>query len=81
MNEMMIAAQAKLDTQLFQLSRYIEERVADEGGLETVEVIALVGVMVALLVAVMKVFQKDNTVGTQALGKLTQWINSLGTSA
>ena len=81
MNEMMIAAAAQIDTQLFQLSRYFEQRVADEGGLETVEVIALVGVMVALLVSVMKVFGKDSTVGTQALAKLTQWINSLGTSA
>ena len=81
MNEVTIEMSAWMQTQLFQLSSYIEQQVADEGGLETVEVIALIGVMVALLVAVMKMFQKDTTVGTQALAKLVQWVNSLGTSA
>jgi hypothetical protein len=59
----------------------LHEGIEDEGGLETVEVIALVGVMVALLVAIMKVFQRDSSVGDAALAKLVQWIGSLGTSA
>ncbi len=77
----MLYLHAWMHAQLCTLGRRIEERIEDEGGLETVEVIALVGVMVALLVAVMKVFQNDNSVGEAALAKLVQWINSLGTSA
>jgi hypothetical protein len=77
----MLYLYAWMQAQLYTLGRRIEERIADEGGLETVEVIALIGVMVALLVAVMKVFQHDNQVGNAAIKKLVQWINSLGTSA
>jgi hypothetical protein len=77
----MLYLYAWMHAQLCTLGRRIEERIEDEGGLETVEVIALIGVMVALLVAVMKIFQNDQSVGQAALAKLVQWINSLGTSA
>jgi hypothetical protein len=77
----MLYLYAWMHAQLYTLGRRIEERIEDEGGLETVEVIALIGVMVALLVAVMRIFQKDHSVGEAALAKLVQWINSLGTSA
>ena len=49
----------------------------NESGLEAVEYVAMVVAAVALIGAVMAVFQPDTTVGQAALRTFTSWITSL----
>jgi hypothetical protein len=70
----MLNVYAWLQTRLYQMT----ERMEDEGGLETVEYIAMVFVALVLLLAIATVFSKDETVATAALAKLVEFITNLG---
>jgi hypothetical protein len=74
MNNLMLSTYAWIEAQLYHMG----QRVEDEGGLETVEYIALIGVVLVLLGAVGTAF-KDNgeRVGQEAVNVLVEFLNKL----
>lgn len=68
-----------MEVQMYRLGQAIN----DEGGLETVEVAALIGVMLALLIVVMKAIESSGQekIGETFLDKLQEWIGNLGTKS
>jgi Flp pilus assembly pilin Flp len=78
MNEILLSTYARMEAQLYTIGRRLEARAKDEGGLETVEYVALIGVVMILLGAIGVAF-KDNgeKVGEEAVKVLVKFLSDL----
>jgi hypothetical protein len=78
MNEIMLNTYTWMEAQLYRMGTRATERIEDEGGLETVEYIALIGVVLVLLGAVGVAF-KDNgqKVGQEAVNVLVKFLKDM----